>query len=335
MFKSVLFIGDGAWATALGLILNAKKVRVKIWGAFPEYTRVIQEKRQNLKFLPGIELPASIEFFADFRDNCQDIDLVVVSTPTQFIRPVLEKFRPFYRQEVPVLSIAKGIELKTFLAPSRIINSVLPEAKVAVLSGPSHAEEVARFLPTAVVVASHDRELARAIQRTFSMESFRCYRSRDLVGVEMGGALKNVIAIAAGICDGLGLGDNTKSALLTRGLVEIIRFGSIYNVSQETFQGLSGMGDLITTCISPHGRNRYVGEQIGKGKKLSQLLAEMEKVAEGVWTTQAVYNISQDRGVEMPIITEVYKVLFQDKDPLQAINNLMTRKLKSESTTSE
>ena len=232
----------------------------------------------------------------------------------------------------PIVSVAKGIEQTTLKRPSEIVKEVLdyPNDKIAVLSGPSHAEEVARQKPASVVVASSNKKLARDLQAIFSNEYFRVYTQDDVVGVETAAAVKNIIAIAAGICDGLGLGDNAKSALLTRGMVEISRLGQALGGKKNTFFGLAGIGDLITTCISPHGRNRSVGVRIGKGETLTQILKSMQQVAEGVWTTKAVMKVIKKYKVEMPITQEVYKILFEDKDPMKAVYTLMTRKPKTE-----
>jgi len=228
------------------------------------------------------------------------------------------------------VSVAKGIENRTLLRPSQIVSDVLGRAPVAALSGPSHAEEVARGLPTTVAVASRNAELARRVQRLFMTDRFRVYTNNDLVGVELGGAVKNIIAIAAGICDGLGLGDNAKAALLTRGLAEMIRLGVAMGARRETFAGLAGMGDLITTCMSPYGRNRAVGVQLGQGRKLKEILAGMEQVAEGVRTTRSVRALARRRGVEMPITEQCYRVLFRGKDPTRAVSDLMRRAAKDE-----
>ncbi|MBI1853002.1 MAG: NAD(P)-dependent glycerol-3-phosphate dehydrogenase [Planctomycetes bacterium] len=329
--KRIAVIGDGGWGTALALLLDAKGHRVRIWGAFPEYLSDMRRRRENVKFLKGVALSPSIELIPDPADAVADADLVVSAVPTRFLRNVLVRFEPILDAGVPIVSVTKGIEEGTLRRPSQIIHEVLGRRPVAVLSGPSHAEEVARGLPASVVVASSDESIALAAQQAFMADRFRVYTHDDLVGIELGGALKNVIALAAGICDGLGFGDNAKAALLTRGIVEIARLGAALGARKGTFHGLSGMGDLITTCISPHGRNRSVGIAIGRGQSLEGILAGMEMVAEGVFTTRAARTLSKRYGVEMPITEEVYRVLFKRKSPARAVRDLMKRGRKPES----
>jgi len=323
-------IGDGAWGTALALLLHAKGLSVKIWGNFPDYVEAQREKRENHKFLPGIKIPEDIGYTADLLEAGKGADLFVCAVPTQFIRDVFQRFAPHYPRGVPVVSVAKGIEQKTLKRCTEVLAEFLEGGPFAALSGPSHAEEVARNIPTAVVVASEDLQLSRMLQDTFMAPSFRVYTQDDLVGVELGGALKNVIALAAGMSDGLGYGDNSKSALLTRGLVEMARLGVAAGAKRLTFSGLSGIGDLITTSFSPHSRNRALGEKIGQGMSLRQVLESTEKVAEGVWTAISSRELAQKLGVEVPIFDEVYKVLFEGKDCRHAVVDLMTRGKKKE-----
>ncbi|MBI5779922.1 MAG: NAD(P)H-dependent glycerol-3-phosphate dehydrogenase [Planctomycetes bacterium] len=329
----ILVLGDGGWGTALALVLHHNGHQVTLWSKFPEYAQYINRKRENTKFLPGIKLPPAITVTSEL--VIHNSELIVMAVPTQFCRSVLKdvKFRiPHSAFRIPIVSVAKGIEQTTLKRPSQIIKEVLdyPNDKIAVLSGPSHAEEVARQKPASVVVASSNKKLARDLQAIFSNEYFRVYTQDDVVGVETAAAVKNIIAIAAGICDGLGLGDNAKSALLTRGMVEISRLGEALGGNKKTFFGLAGIGDLITTCISPHGRNRAVGVRIGKGETLKQILKSMQQVAEGVWTTKAVINLVKKYKVEMPITQEVYNILFKNKSPIKAVYSLMTRKPKGE-----
>ncbi|MCE9534376.1 MAG: NAD(P)-dependent glycerol-3-phosphate dehydrogenase, partial [Planctomycetes bacterium] len=250
--------------------------------------------------------------------------------PTVHLRTTLTRFRGLCRADQAIVSLTKGIEIDTFRRPSEIIREVLGSERVAVLSGPSHAEEVCRGMPTSLVVASTDVSLALDVQKRFMSERFRVYTSPDIVGVEISGALKNVIGIAAGIGDGLGFGDNAKSALMTRGLIEMARFGGALGADHSTFYGLAGMGDLITTCMSPHGRNRRVGERLGKGERLTEILASTPMVAEGVTTARSVHECTSSRGLVMPIMTVVYQVLYEDKPPLAAVTELMTRLPRSE-----
>jgi glycerol-3-phosphate dehydrogenase (NAD(P)+) len=323
-------MGDGGWGTTLAILLARKGYTVGLWGVFPEYLEIIDEKRENVKFLPGIKIPASVKIIKEAGILINKSDIIIIAIPSRFLRGVLEKFSVIDCHQKIFLSVVKGIENDTFLRPSQIIRDVLGEVKLAVLSGPSISHEVALGIPATVVIASPVIKLARRLQKVFSTENFRVYVHSDVVGVELGGALKNIIAIACGISDGLGFGANTKAALLNRGMTEIMRLGIALGARPQTFWGLSGMGDLITTCISPYGRNRWVGEQIGKGRKIKQILAGMEMVAEGVWTTKAAYELSQKKHVEMPITEQVYKVLYENKNPRQAVKELMTRKLKEE-----
>lgn len=330
--KRVAVIGDGAWGTALAILLCEKGVDVTLWGAFPDYLEVVEKTRENVKFLPGIRIPKSIQLVHDMKEALRNVELGVLAVPTQYLRGVLQKWQADFRSRLPLVSVAKGIEHGTLFRPTQIVEDVLggKGRPIGVLSGPSHAEEVARKLPTTVVVSSKKRDFAAALQHLFRTERFRVYTNPDWKGVELGGALKNVIALAAGICDGLKFGDNSKSALLARGMVEMSRLGAALGGRRETFFGLSGIGDLITTCFSPWGRNRSVGEALGRGEKLSQILKRTEKVAEGVNTARSVKALSKKTGVEMPISEEVYKILFYNKSPLRAVRDLMMRGPKDE-----
>lgn len=329
----VTILGDGAMGTACAILVATKPEHaVSIWSAFPEQARQMQAARENVKFLPGVRIPDGVNVTADIREACSGAAIFVAAIPAVYLRTTLTAIREAVPAGIPTVSIIKGIENETFQRPSQIVVEVLGPRPVVVLSGPSHAEEISRHLPASVVAASSDQALAEQVQTLFTTARFRVYTNPDIVGVELAGALKNVIGIAAGVCDGLGFGDNAKSALLTRGLVEITRFGVAFGAHAETFAGLAGMGDLITTCISRHGRNRAVGEALGKGKTLDDILAGMQAVAEGVWTCRAVYNQAQQKGIDMPITTEIYRVLFEKKSPLEAVNDLMQRELKSERT---
>jgi len=324
-------LGDGAWGTAIALVLasNAEH-RVTLWSAREESGRILRERRENVRLLPGVPIPPVIELTTDVATAMTDADAIIVAIPTVYLRPTLQRIAGTVRRGLPVVSLAKGLEIETFLRPTEIISAILGASRVAALSGPSHAEEVSRGLPTTVVAASDEMELARWIQERFSTGRFRVYTNFDVIGVELGGALKNVIGIAAGIGDGLGLGDNAKAALLTRGLAEMARFGVALGAEHQTFFGLAGIGDLITTCISRHGRNRHVGERLGRGETLQQILASMEKVAEGVYTARSVHDKATRMGIDMPITAEIYRVLYEQKSPLAAVNDLMQREPKSE-----
>lgn len=328
--EQVTVIGDGGWGTTLALLLHGNGHHVRLWGAFPDYIEQMRRRRENAKFLPGVPLPDALELCSDPAGALADADVLVAAVPTQFLRSVLRRLARHYRRGTPIVSVAKGVENRTVMRPTQIIADVLGRVPVAALSGPSHAEEVARGLPASVVVASRKAELAHRVRDLFMADRFRVYSQTDVVGVELGGATKNVIAIAAGICDGLKLGDNAKSALLTRGLAEMTRLGIALGAKRETFAGLAGMGDLITTCMSPYGRNRSVGIQIGQGRTLKEILAGMEQVAEGIRTTKSVRTLARRHGVEMPITEQCYRVLFRGKDPRRAVGDLMRRAAKDE-----
>lgn len=323
-------IGDGGWGTALSILLLSKGHRVVVWGNFPDYTEQMRRRRENFKFLPGVPLPESLCLTNSLGEVVAEGELLINAVPTQYIRDVFKRLKPHYESGTPLLSVSKGLERGTHKRCSEIIGELISDVPLAVLSGPSHAEEVARKIPTAVSVASEDENLAMMVQEIFATDEFRPYTNPDPIGVELGGALKNVIAIAAGICDGLGFGDNTKSALLTRGLTEMIRLGVRLGAEKTTFFGLSGIGDLMTTSFSKHGRNRAVGERIGRGETLDEILASTEKVAEGIWTSESVVELADKFGIEMPISREVYKILFEGASPLDSVLSLMRRPLKSE-----
>lgn len=337
----IAIIGGGGWGLALAKLLSDNSHQVLVWEYNAKYLNTLIEKHENTDLLPGVQLPESIVFTGSPQEVAAlDPNLIILSTPSQFIRTTLGLFLTDEGKSIwtspqlsAVINVAKGIEQNTLLTIDAILCELLPpecHAKICALSGPSHAEEVAMGLPTTVVLAGKDVDLLNELQQIFSNSYFRVYRSTDLIGVEIGGAVKNIIAIAAGIVAGLGLGDNTIGALLTRGIVEIKRLGAAMGASPETFMGLSGIGDLITTAISKHSRNRYVGFEIGKGRSLTQIKAEMNMVAEGVATTKSVYELALAAGVEMPIVGQVFEVLYRDKDPREAITDLMTRSLKAE-----
>lgn len=327
-FRRISVLGNGGWGTALALLLQKKGYDVLLWGNTPEYIEFMKEKRENVKYLPGIPIPAELPLTSDLSEAADGRELVVVAVPSPYLRSVMERFKPHYVNGTTLLSVVKGIENETLLLASGVIRDVLGDVPVRLMMGPSHAEEVARNLPTTVVVSGD--EACDDIQKVFFTDRFRVYTNPDMVGVEVGAAGKNVIAIAAGICEGLGFGDNTRAALITRGLVEITRLGVKMGGNRLTFSGITGLGDLITTCISPYGRNRRVGLEIGGGKKVKEVLEGMEQVAEGFFTTRSVKLLADKYAVEMPISIEVYNVLYEDKDPLTAVSDLMMRSPKSE-----
>ncbi|MEM7307915.1 MAG: NAD(P)H-dependent glycerol-3-phosphate dehydrogenase [Planctomycetota bacterium] len=324
--ERALVIGDGSWGTTLALVLAKGGVETTLWSAFPEQAAEIESARENQRFLPGVALPEGLHVTADPFRAAADVELAVSVVPTQFLRDVAVRFEDALRGDTPLVSATKGIEIETFRTPSSILAEVLGDRPLAVISGPSHAEEVARGMPASVVCASRDTALALRVQEAMSGDTFRVYTHTDPIGAELGGALKNVIAVAAGISDGLGLGDNAKAALITRGMVEMARFGRSLGADPATFFGLAGFGDLVATCCSQHSRNRFVGERIGQGLSLKDVLAEMQMVAEGVWTTKALFGPeAEGNSISMPIAEQVHAVLFEGKDPREAVGDLMRR----------
>lgn len=324
--KKVTIIGSGAMATACSILLAEHAGQeVALWIRRPEQAGEMQAVRENRRLLPGVPIPESVQITSDIEAALAGAAFLVIAIPTKYLRSALSSLASHLTADRPVVSVVKGLEEETFLRPSEIIADVLGSRAVVALGGPSHAEEIARRLPASVVAASGDIALARQVQRMFNTDRFRVYTNVDIVGVELAGALKNVIAIAAGICDGLQYGDNAKSALMTRGIVEITRFGMALGAERTTFYGLAGMGDLITTCISPYGRNRMVGERLGQGESLQEILDSMDAVAEGVTTTRSVHELAEQKGIEMPITAEVYRVLFEGKSPAEATDSLMAR----------
>ena len=326
----ISILGDGGWGTAVALVNARKGNETLLWSAFPEYAEVLKKKRVNEKFLPGITIPSSVGITSDLDEAVSFGEIIVLAVPAQYLRNVLFKLKNHNLSRKILVSVAKGIETKTLARPSEIISSVFGNVDLVVLSGPSHAEEVARGIPTLVVVASKDLKAAQAVQEAFRDSRFRIYVQNDIVGVELGGSLKNVIAIGAGVCDGLGLGDNTKAALLTRGILEMTQLGVRMGANPNTFFGLSGIGDLITTCYSDYGRNLKVGRELGQGRKLKDILYGMEMVAEGVETARSAYQLAQKYNVTAAIFSEIYKMLFENKDPRQAVDDLMNREAREE-----
>ena len=330
--SSALVIGDGSWGTALAIVLANNGVETTLWSAFSEQSAELNAHRENTRYLPGIALPDALKLSANPAVACEGVDVIVSVVPTQFLRSVAVRFEEFIPSGIPIVSATKGLEIETMKSPSAILLEVLGERDIGVLTGPSHAEEVARGLPASVVVASESESLARAAQKAFNCSSLRVYTSQDRVGAELGGALKNVIALAAGVSDGLELGDNAKAALLTRGMLEMARYGQQHGAHPSTFFGLAGFGDLVTTACSKHSRNRAVGERIGRGETLQEVLASMQMVAEGVWTTKALFGPESEIGAEtaMPIAEEVHAILFEGKSPRVAVEDLMSRTPTSE-----
>jgi glycerol-3-phosphate dehydrogenase (NAD(P)+) len=327
----ITVLGDGGWGTTLAVLLSHKGYNVCLWSAFAEYASYLDKKRINTKFLPGVSIPRKVTITHDLSAAVAGRDLVVIAVPSQYLRGVLKKIkRTGYPRQAIYLSVTKGIDIGTLKRISELIRQELGGVKIAVLSGPTIAWEVAKGIPTTAVVASGNLAVRKHLQNIFMTDRFRIYTNSDVTGVELGGSLKNIIAIACGISDGLGFGTNTKAALLARGLAEIIRLGKAMGARTSTFSGISGLGDLVTTCVSTHSRNRFVGEQIGKGKTLSQVRNHMEMVAEGVPTTKSAYELSLKYKVDMPITKEIYSVLYKNKSPIKAVRDLMSRQKKEE-----
>ena len=331
MFKTVTIIGDGGMGSVCAMLLCQNDVRTTLWGYDPVYLAEIAQKRENVRFLPGYPMPTALRFEADDAKAFAGTDLLVSAVPCQFTRKTWQRLAAYVPAGVPVVSVTKGIENDTLLRPTEILRQVLGEGRTyAVLSGPTIADELARGLPATATAACGDLQVAQAIQQTFNTAMFRVYTNDDCVGVELAGAMKNVIAIAAGTIDGVGAGDNAKAALVCRGLAEIERLGVAMGAREKTFTGLSGLGDLVTTCISPMGRNRSFGERIGKGMTAQQALAATHSVVEGVSTCAAVLALAQRYAVEMPITEAVYAVISGQKDLRTAIADLMGRQLRGE-----
>lgn len=326
-------VGAGAWGTTLAILLHYNGHKVTLWEYDKHYAKQLLKTRENKTYLPGIILPDGMSITHEFEDAYDDKNLIILAIPSQFVRAVIKKISFDSIKNSILVSVSKGIEIKTSMTMSRMIKDVFPEiseSQIGVLSGPSHAEEVSIRIPTAVVAASKDKETSKTIQSAFMTSYFRVYSSTDILGVELGGAFKNVIAIGAGIIEGAKFGDNTKAAIMTRGIAEISRLGITMGARPETFAGLSGMGDLIVTCMSKHSRNRYVGEKIGQGMKLKDVLKSMTAYAEGVQTSKSARELALKYKVETPITNEVYKMLFEDKDPIKSTNDLMTRDVREE-----
>lgn len=326
----IAVLGGGSWGTAIAVLLSKKAYNVIVWDRNAAILEEVKYKRQNSRYLPDVVIPGNLDISFSLEDTVNNSDVIVIAVPSHAVRDLCLKIKGFVSENQIFVSLTKGIEDKTFKRMSEIIEEIFPNNKIAVLSGPSHAEEVSRDIPTAIVAASRDENIALKVQDIFMTPNFRVYTNTDVVGVEIGGAVKNIIALAAGISDGLGFGDNTKAALMTRGIAEIARLGTALGANPMTFAGLSGIGDLIVTCTSMHSRNRRAGILIGKGKKVEEALSEINMVVEGVNTTKSTYELSRKIGVEMPITEKLYNVLFNGKDAKEAVTELMQRDRKDE-----
>lgn len=329
--SKVSVIGAGSWGTALAILLEKNGHQVTLWSHREEEAKELAKSREHKSKLPGVEIPEGIEIIGNLESALREKDVIVFAVPSVAVRSTAKKVAPYVKEEQLIVNVAKGIEETTLMTLTDIIEEEIPGAKGCVLSGPSHAEEVSRGLPTTCVVGAKDKETAEFLQNIFMSPVFRVYISPDILGIELGGALKNVIALAAGTADGLGYGDNTKAALITRGITEIARLGIAMGAKADTFYGLSGIGDLIVTCASKHSRNRKAGYLMGQGRNMQQAMDEVNMVVEGVYSAKAGLALSQKYKVEMPIIEQVNKVLFEGKAPADAVRELMVRDKKIES----
>lgn len=326
----IAIVGAGSWGTAIGILLAKKGYDISLWDRKKELIDEINNTHENIFYLPGVIIPSNALPTNSIEECINGAKIIVMAVSSHAVRDVGNFIKPFVNKEQIFVNLAKGIENITFKRMSEILEEIFPDNKITVLSGPSHAEEVSRDIPTTVVVSSKCQEASEYIQDVFITPKFRVYTNPDIIGVELGGAIKNIIALAAGICDGLGYGDNTKAALMTRGIVEIARLGVKLGAQPLTFAGLSGIGDLIVTCTSMHSRNRRAGILIGQGKTVDEAVKEVKMVVEGINATKSTYALSHKVGVEMPITNEIYLILFEGKDPKYAVSDLMLRNKKHE-----
>ena len=323
--EKVCVLGTGSWGSALGLTLAKKGYEVSMWTLSEEQAYKINKTKENIDYLPGVLFPNNMTVTTNLEESVVNSTVIVLAVPSQAIRSVCNQIKPFIKDEQIIVDVAKGLEKGTGLRLSEVVEQELPNNPYVTLSGPSHAEEVARDIPTTVVVASTDLDIAQKVQDIFMSPKFRVYTNPDIVGVELGGALKNIVAFGAGICDGLGLGDNSKAALMTRGIREISRLGVAMGADASTFSGLSGIGDLIVTCTSMHSRNRRAGILIGQGKSLEETLAEVKMVVEGITATEVAYEVSKKLNVDMPITNAIYSILHSNLNPNEVVIDLMMR----------
>ncbi|MBR2045923.1 MAG: NAD(P)-dependent glycerol-3-phosphate dehydrogenase [Agathobacter sp.] len=329
--RKVGIIGAGSWGTALAVNLARNNHEVTIWSIMEDEIKMLNEHREHLDKLPGVKLDESMQFTTDMETAIKGMDMLVLAVPSIFTRSTAKNMKPFVAEGQIIACVAKGIEDDTFMTITDIVEEEIPQADVCVLCGPSHAEEVGLGLPTTVVAGAKTRQSAEFIQDTFMNETFRVYTSPDMLGMELGGSLKNVIALAAGMCDGLGYGDNTKAALIVRGISEVTRLAFAMGAKTETINGLTGIGDLIVTCQSKHSRNRKAGELMGQGMTMEEATKEVKMVVEGVYSAKAALALGKKYYVTMPIIEEVNKVLFENKSAKNAVNDLMLREKRAES----
>ncbi|MBE7034743.1 MAG: NAD(P)H-dependent glycerol-3-phosphate dehydrogenase [Ruminococcaceae bacterium] len=329
--KKIAVIGSGSWGTAIASLLAGNGHDVLLWSYSKEESEALARDGENKRFLPGVTLPASIRYTNALEEAGDHGEYIFMVTPSQATKKTAEKLAPFVRDDTIIVNASKGLEQDTQMRLSEVIAAAIPKARVAVMSGPSHAEEVARNLPTTNVIASGSLAVSEEIQDILMCDTFRVYTGTDMIGVELGGALKNVIALCTGIADGIGVGDNAKAALMTRGMAEICRLGVSMGADSATFSGLSGMGDLIVTCTSMHSRNRRAGILIGQGKSPEEAINEVKMVVEGFYATKAAHTLAKRMQVEMPVVEQAYRVLFAGMDPKEAVMTLMIRDRKHES----
>ena len=330
--SKVAVIGAGSWGTALSVVLHNNGHEVTIWSIVKDEIDMLREKHEHVDKLPGVKLPDDMEFTTDLKGACEGKDMLVLAVPSPYTRSTSKMMAPFVKDGQLIVSVAKGVEEETLMTLSQIIKDEIKNCRVAVLCGPSHAEEVGRCIPTTCVAGSDDKEIAEYVQNIFMNENFRVYTSSDVMGMELGAALKNVVALAAGIADGLGYGDNTKAALITRGIAEISRLGVKMGCSRSTFNGLTGIGDLIVTCASMHSRNRRAGILMGQGKTMDEAMAEVKMIVEGVYSAKAAKALGEKYEVDLPIIDQVNKILFENKPAAEAVKDLMLRDRRDESS---
>ena len=325
-------IGAGSWGIALTVLLNKNGSKVTVWSKFEDEVKMLTEKREYVDKLPGVKIPETVDFTTDLEATVKNNEVLIMAVPSTFVRGTAHLMKDYVKDGQIIVNVAKGIEENTLMTLSDIIEEEIPQAKVAVMCGPTHAEEVGRGIPTTIVVGAREQSTAKLIQDLFMNETFRVYTSPDVLGMEIGSSLKNVVALAAGIADGLGYGDNTKAALITRGIAEISRLGMAMGGKFETFAGLSGIGDLIVTCASMHSRNRRAGILIGQGKSYQEAMNEVNMVVEGVYSARAALKLAEKYEVEMPIITAVNDILFEGKSLQEAVQDLMLRDKKTENS---
>lgn len=323
-------LGAGSWGIALSVLLNKNGADVTVWSALEDEIAMLKENHEHITKFPGVKLADSIKFTSDLEETVKLNEILIMAVPSTFMRTTSKKMKPFVKEGQIIVNVAKGIEENTLMTLSEIIEEEIPQARVAVMCGPSHAEEVGRGIPTSIVVGAKEQKVAETVQDLFMNETFRVYISPDVLGMEIGSSLKNVVALAAGIADGLGYGDNTKAALITRGIAEIARLGIKMGGKFETFAGLTGIGDLIVTCASMHSRNRRAGILIGQGKTMKEAMDEVQMVVEGVYSAKAAMQLSKKYNVELPIIEQVNLILFENKSAADAVKDLMIREKKIE-----